>query len=384
MSSTTKRPRTEAASEGDASTEDIVLQLLCTNDTHSQMLPFKAAVGTEKGTEVGGLARRAALFETMRSTCPGSTITLDAGDCLVGTPFFEFLNGEADLVALHELGYDAIAIGNHDFDGSDADTSGLKYFKKLAARHAPDMHVLCDNVVDAATGERVFAGHVVFEQPSGIRVGVAAVLGPQAWEVTATSSRAGLRFEEYERAAREASAELRRQRCDVLVCLSHTGVDRGDRQLMRLGLFDIVFSGHAHYFDALDALECIDGDGGRLGLLSPGFALGGGVSWVKLTLDRTTRRVKSHASGITPVSASAGELAPVVERVAGWSEMFEVKCREEVGRAAEALPLPDKQDQLDTYSAVHAALSRGERRDSNSPITPILSSHCTAVILTLR
>ena len=66
MSSTTKRPRTEAASEGDASTEDIVLQLLCTNDTHSQMLPFKAAVGTEKGTEVGGLARRAALFETMR------------------------------------------------------------------------------------------------------------------------------------------------------------------------------------------------------------------------------------------------------------------------------------------------------------------------------
>ena len=37
----------------------------------------------------------------------------------MGTPYFEFHHGEADMVIMRELGYDAIAVGNHDFDGSD-------------------------------------------------------------------------------------------------------------------------------------------------------------------------------------------------------------------------------------------------------------------------
>ena len=174
--------------------DTIVVQLLCTNDTHSQMRPFTTSKGSERGSEVGGVALRAALLERMRAKHPATTLTLDAGDVLVGTPFFEFYQGEADLVALRELRYDAVAIGNHDFDACDrthehrgapgqppSSSAGLGYLRRLAASHAPDLHMLCANVSDASTGERVFASHTILER-SGIRIGVAAVLGPQAWQ----------------------------------------------------------------------------------------------------------------------------------------------------------------------------------------------------------
>ena len=83
--------------------DDVVIQLLCTNDTHSQMEPFEATRGSEKGRRVGGVARRASMFAQMRSECH-ETLTLDAGDTLVGTPYFEFLRGEADLTIMNDLG----------------------------------------------------------------------------------------------------------------------------------------------------------------------------------------------------------------------------------------------------------------------------------------
>ena len=106
--------------------------------------------------------------------------------------------------------------------------SGLDYYKALAAQHAPGLQLLCGNVRDEATGALAVAPHAVFER-GGVRVGVAALLGKEAWDVTGAASRAGLRWEDSVVAARASAAALRAARCDVLVCLSHTGVDRGDR-----------------------------------------------------------------------------------------------------------------------------------------------------------
>ena len=364
----------------DAAPGSIVLQLLCTNDTHSQMEPFRASTGSEKGSILGGVVARAAMFDAMRSAAEcDASLTLDAGDLLVGTPYFDFLHGEADMVVMRELGYDAVAVGNHDFDGSapsppqptasraaapgvSSDSScGLGYLKNLATRFAPHLQILCGNVIEQATGEPVFAPHAVFERPGGVRIGVAAVLGRAAWEVIDVPKRHGLRLADFERCARSAAAALLEHNCDVLICLSHTGADRGDRELASLGLFDCIFSGHAHFYDRMDALEHFEGPGGRLGLLSPGFARGGGVSWLRLVLDGETRRIVAHTSGITPVTtAGCGERALIVKQVEEWRAVFEAKCRAPIGRvhADAELPLPEAREQLVTFSAVHSALSR--------------------------
>ena len=379
-----KRPLPGCGSraKGAAAPGSIVLQLLCTNDTHSQMEPFKASTGSEKGSLLGGVAARAAMFDALRSAAEcDASLTLDAGDLLVGTPYFDFHHGEADMVVMRELGYDAVAVGNHDFDGSapsppqptapraaaapgvSSDSSrGLGYLKNLATRFAPDLEILCGNVIEQATGEPVFAPHAVFERPAGVRIGVAAVLGRAAWEVVGMPKRRGLCLADFEQCARSAAAALLEHNCDVLICLSHTGADRGDRELASLGLFDCIFSGHAHFYDRMDALEHFEGPGGRLGLLSPGFARGGGVSWLRLVLDGETRRIVAHTSGIAPVTtaASCGERALIVKQVEEWRAVFEAKCRAPIGRvhADAELPLPEAREQLVTFSAVHSALSQ--------------------------
>ena len=390
----------------DAAPRNIVLQLLCTNDTHSQMEPFEASTGSEKGSILRGVAARAAMFDAMRGAAEcDASLTLDAGDLLVGTPYFDFHRGEADMVIMRELGYDAVAVGNHDFDGSSgsapappqpaasraaatggsSDSSrGLGYLKKLATRLAPDLRILCGNVIEQETGEPVFAPHAVFERAAGVRIGVAAVLGPAAWEVIAVPKRRGLRLVDFERWARSAASALLEHNCDVLICLSHTGADRGDRELASLGLYDCVFSGHAHFYDRMDALEHFEGPGGRLGLLSPGFARGGGVSWLRLVLDGETRRIVAHTSGIAPViTASCGESASIARQVEEWRAVFEAKCGTPIGRVhAEAeLPLPDAREQLVTSSAVHSALSRAVLAELRVQVPELLPAGSGGVIV---
>ena len=102
----------------------------------------------------------------------------------------------------------------------------------------------------------------------------------------------------------------------------------------------------------------MQGPGGRLGLLSPGFAKGGGVCWARLTPDRATRKIVAHTSGLTPIRPSSGENEQIAEQVKEWAAVFEAKCKATLGRVAHELPLPDKQEQLGTFSAVHLALSR--------------------------
>jgi 5'-nucleotidase len=63
---------------------------------------------------MGGVARRAALIETIRKENP-NVLLLDAGDIFQGTPYF-YYGGELEFKLMSMMQYDASTIGNHDFD----------------------------------------------------------------------------------------------------------------------------------------------------------------------------------------------------------------------------------------------------------------------------
>ena len=88
------------------------ITILHTNDVHSHIDPF----GPEDGRNAnkGGVARRAALVESIRKENP-NTLLLDAGDIFQGTPYFNFYGGELEFKLMSMLKYDAATIGNHDF-----------------------------------------------------------------------------------------------------------------------------------------------------------------------------------------------------------------------------------------------------------------------------
>ena len=64
---------------------------------------------------MGGFERRSTLINNIRLKNP-NTLLLDAGDVFQGTPYFNFYGGELEFKLMSMLKYDAMTIGNHDFD----------------------------------------------------------------------------------------------------------------------------------------------------------------------------------------------------------------------------------------------------------------------------
>ncbi len=89
------------------------ITVLHTNDVHSRLDPFPMD-GT-KFQGLGGVAARAALVQKIRSE-EEHVLLLDAGDIFQGTPYFNLYKGEPEIKAMSMLGYDAVTMGNHDFD----------------------------------------------------------------------------------------------------------------------------------------------------------------------------------------------------------------------------------------------------------------------------
>ena len=83
------------------------LMIIAVNDTHSQIDP--ASDGK------GGVARRRAIYDQLRAQNP-NTVLIHAGDAVQGTLFFSLYRGEVEYALIDTLGYDAIILGNHEFD----------------------------------------------------------------------------------------------------------------------------------------------------------------------------------------------------------------------------------------------------------------------------
>src|ERR1700741_3303658 len=89
------------------------LTILYTNDVHSRIEPFPD--NDPKYANQGGAARRAAIIKKIRKE-EKNVLLLDAGDIFQGTPYFNYYSGELEYKLMSQMGYDAVTLGNHDFD----------------------------------------------------------------------------------------------------------------------------------------------------------------------------------------------------------------------------------------------------------------------------
>ncbi len=232
----------------------VTLTILHTSDLHGRVHPHDALADEDLGE---GLARVAAAVQAIRAE-GNPTVLLDSGDTIQGAPdqalAFAARGDAADPIvrAMNLVGYDAMAIGNHEFD------FGLARLE--ASRKQARFPFLSANVTDTR-GAPPFAEYVVLEK-GGVRVGVLGFVTPgvPSWESPGLIE--GLRFGDAVEAARRLVPVLRgRLRCDLVVVLTHqgferdpaTGQERGDRrenQAYALATevpgVDFVLAGHAH------------------------------------------------------------------------------------------------------------------------------------------
>ncbi len=224
---------------------EVVITILHTNDTHSQIDPLPENDTANPGK--GGVARRATLVKRVRKENP-NTLLIDAGDVFQGTPYFNFYKGEVEYKAMSEIGYDAGTLGNHEFDNGVAALAAAAKFAKF------DLLSITYDVKGTPLEEKVKP--YVVKVLSGVRVGLFGMGISPAGLITPANFK-GVTYREPIAAAREVVRTLREQeRCSLVVGMSHLGYyadakpgEVGDRQVAAaVDGIDYIASGHTHTF----------------------------------------------------------------------------------------------------------------------------------------
>lgn len=210
---------------------------LHTNDTHSRIEPLPS---TDKyNPELGGVVRRAAYIEKMRNENE-NVFLFDAGDFLQGTTYFNMFKGEVEVGAMNLLNYDAVTIGNHEFDyGMDV---LAEVFKKAT------FPIVSTNYDFSNTEVADIVKPYLIIEKNDIKVGVvAANISPEG--LIASSNYEGMKYIPYTDIINETAKMLHEEKkCDIVVCLSHLGIKNELELAENSRYIDIIIGGHSHTF----------------------------------------------------------------------------------------------------------------------------------------
>jgi 2',3'-cyclic-nucleotide 2'-phosphodiesterase (5'-nucleotidase family) len=240
--------------------------------------------------DMGGLGRRATFIEGVRASVD-NLIVVDAGDMF--GPGLDFNENEAQLAfeSFSMMGLNEFTPGETDF------VFGAPFLEELAKRATFD--VLAANLVDRATGQPLFgAAYTVKELPGGLRVGITGVLDE------------GIRFPAYIDTssftvlpASETLARLLpelKRKADLLILLSHSGMERSKALALEAPGFDLVVVGHGKPIvkDLEKAGESImlatGGEGQYVGRIDLKISAGGRIDDGQLRLEPIEDSIELH------------------------------------------------------------------------------------------
>lgn len=209
-----------------AGAEETRLFLLNTNDLHGHL---------EADNESGGFVRLATIIRSIKAAFPAEVVLLDGGDMALGTPISGLFHGKPMAQAMKTLGYDAVALGNHEFDwGQEA----MAEF--LGGVGAP---ALCANLVEIGSSRHPYRPWTVVEK-NGVRLGILGLVTPDTPSRAPKASTEGWRFLQPEEAARQAIAEM--PEVDAVIALTHLGVEADQRLAQAVPQIDLIVGGHSH------------------------------------------------------------------------------------------------------------------------------------------
>jgi 2',3'-cyclic-nucleotide 2'-phosphodiesterase/3'-nucleotidase len=233
------------------------LTVLHTTDLHGALTSYDYLADRPRAA---GLVRIASLVRAARAEGP-PVLLLDDGDVIQGGAIETFYwrgdraRPEPMMAAMTRLGYDAMAVGNHEFSWGPA---GL-----AKARAEAGFPWLAANVVREADGRPAFGTSIV-KTLAGVRVGVVGLTTPAVTALEDSANWAGLRFLSPLEVGNAEAKRLREvERCDVVVVLAHTGYEQdpvtkaprqgdapdenwGTRLAAGLQGVDVLVLGHTH------------------------------------------------------------------------------------------------------------------------------------------
>ncbi|WP_247041858.1 5'-nucleotidase C-terminal domain-containing protein [Arthrobacter rhizosphaerae] len=215
--------------------KSFTLTVLGTTDLHNNVLNwdyFKDVPYTDAAGNRIGIAQASTLIKAMRAERgAGNCLTLDAGDTIQGTPlayYYAKVKPASGTVkhpmalAMNEVGYDAVALGNHEFN------YGIPLLRTWESQL--DFPLLGANVRDVASGRRAFTPYVLKRIDTGngwVTVGLVGLVTPGCalWDRDNVHGR--LDFNGIVEEAKLVIPEVRAAGADVVIVSSHSGATPG-------------------------------------------------------------------------------------------------------------------------------------------------------------
>lgn len=220
------------------------LTVLHSNDSHAH---------------VENAPERAALVKKLKSEYPANVL-LDAGDVFSGTLYFNEFEGEIDMKIMNYLGYDAMTLGNHEFDLGRSENGHRSLAGMLKAAEFPIVSANVDFSKDAVfdgmqakevssdpENGKIYNG--IIKEVNGEKIGI---FGLTTEETVAISSPADVTFTNYITEAKQAVDAFEQAGVNKIIALTHIGFDDNkaidnDQELAKaVPEIDIIVGGHTH------------------------------------------------------------------------------------------------------------------------------------------
>jgi 5'-nucleotidase len=297
------------------------LTILHTNDLHGHIFPFayiEAGRGKNEMPSVGGAARRATLVRKLRKEAKNPVLLVDSGDTFTRGPLTNAYEGIADAEAMNAVGYDLAAVGNNEFKAKDAieinDAKGAQAALLQVVKRS-HFHWLCANAVD---GKGAFLEGVLpyaVREINGVRVGFLGLTPPR---VATYPQAVGWTISEPIAVAKAMIPEVRKH-CDILIGLTHIGIDLDKQLAAQTTGLDAIVGGDSHTF-LYKAEEVANPDGRKVPIVQDGefgvnlgkfdlrFSRGAGGRWTLAGYDYR----------LIPVGANIAEAPDVVAALAPY------------------------------------------------------------------
>ncbi len=232
---------------------ELYFTILHTNDEHSNLLPDPLLDyhPEESNPSRGGFARVAAAVKEIRALKDEEdepVLLISGGDYLGGSPYaWLALDGyAAELSLMIELGYDIVTIGNHEFDfGDDVLAAYLQAAGYPAA--AEKTAVVSSNIhphPGHPLGNMGIRDTYIRKLDNGLTLGFFGIIGIDA--ILMAPFAEDVKFADPHTAAAEAVASLRNAGVDLVVAVTHMGIDEEQEMAREVDGIDIIVGGHSH------------------------------------------------------------------------------------------------------------------------------------------
>ncbi len=221
------------------------LTILHTNDTHGRFWH------NDKGEY--GMAAQKALVERLRSEAKAAgseVLVLSGGDVNTGVPESDLQDAEPDFMAMNSIRYDAMAVGNHEFDNP------LTILEKQ--RQWAQFPMISANIYDKTSGKRYFDPYKVFKLESGLKVAVLGLTTEDTAQLVDPNNVQTLEFRDPTTEAANLGKQIRdNKEANLVLAITHMGHYEngqhgsnapGDVEMARAlpaGTLDAIIGGHS-------------------------------------------------------------------------------------------------------------------------------------------